>query len=949
VTVLFCDVVGSTALGESVDPEALQVLLARYFEGMKGIVERHGGTVEKFIGDAVMAVFGVPQLHEDDALRAVRAAAEMRDALPALGLQGRIGVTSGEVVTGTQERLATGDAVNVAARLEQAAAPGEVLLGESTLELLRDAVEAEAVEPLALKGKSKPVPAFRLLRVLEAPDRGHETVFVGRGREVELLRDSWRRAVDGEACELVTVVGEAGVGKSRLVAELLGLLEARVVRGRCLPYGEGVGYWPVVEVLKQLDLRPKEESAAAVIRSLLGESDAPISADDVAWAFRKTVERAAVDEPLVVVLDDIQWGEERLLDLVEHVALFSSGATLLLLAMARPELLERRPSWSVTLRLEPLPDCAVQELLPATLASDLRERIASAAGGNPLFVHEMVAMAAETEGEVMVPPTLHALLAARLDQLEQGERAVLERGAIEGEVFHRGAVQALSGEEQVTPRLAALVRKQLIRSDRAQLLGDDGFRFRHLLIRDAAYEALPKAVRAELHAAFARWLEEHGRSLVELDEILAYHYEQSCRYREEVGMPPDPELVAAAWQRLRATGIRAYAGSDFPAAVSACSRALELAGAKLDVVAGIHLAEALYWGGQRGKALTWTREFAARAEAADDRRALLCARLEEAAILIWSEPGTSERLDALVAEAEPEFTTADDEYGLYVAARARGLLANLRGRTEAVTAAYDDAAEHGRRAGLTVDVSGAQASGRYAGTTPVQELLSWIESLDPAQMRGVHVRSFQVGALAMSGRLDEARSVVATMLEELQDRGDQAEFRRVQAFLTSLIEELAGNPAAAAAAGEAHCAILQERGAIGELSTFAPTLARVLCQLGRIDEAEHWSQKGRQLGEEDDAATQTRWRQANALVAARRGQREEAVALAREAVAIALETDMLNDQGDAFFDLGEVLTLAEHPFSAAEAYEQARERYERKGNLLSAERTRERLAALQQR
>ena len=326
VTILFCDVTGSTALGESVDPEALRGMLARYFERMKTIVERHGGTVEKFIGDAVMAVFGVPVAHEDDALRAVRAGAEMRAALPELGVQARIGVTTGEVVTGTEERLATGDAVNVAARLEQAAQPGEVLIGEPTLELVRDAIEAERVEPLALKGKAAAVAAHRLVRVREAPERRYGSRFVGRARELALLREAWERAQDERRCE------------SRLIAEFLRELEVTVVNGRCLPYGEGITYWPVVEVLKQLGVRPPEEAAAAAIRTLLRETDAVTSAEEIAWAFRKTLEHAAAERPLVVVFDDIQWADETFLDLIEHVALLSSGASVLALCMARPEL-----------------------------------------------------------------------------------------------------------------------------------------------------------------------------------------------------------------------------------------------------------------------------------------------------------------------------------------------------------------------------------------------------------------------------------------------------------------------------------------------------------------------------------------------------------------------------------------------------------------------------------
>jgi class 3 adenylate cyclase len=484
VTVVFCDVVGSTALGESVDPEALQGLLARYFERMKAIVESHEGTVEKFIGDAVMAVFGVPVVHEDDALRACRAAVEMQAAFLELGVEGRIGMNTGEVVTGTEERLATGDAVNVAARLQQAAQPDEVLIGEATLELTRGAVEVEVVEPLVLKGKAEPVPAHRLVAVREAPERSHESRFVGRHAEVELIRAAWQRAESQRHCELVTIVGDAGIGKSRLAAEALAGIDARVVRGRCLPYGQGITYLPVVEVIKQLGTLPSDPTASASIHSLLGEVDHGTTADEISWAFRKLLEEHA---PLVVVLDDIHWAEETLLDLVEGTELLSSDAALLLLCMARPDLIERRPSWPVTTRLEPLGADVVADLIGDQVPNDLRERIVGAAGGNPLFVTEMVAMAGDAD-EVVVPPTLLALLGARLDQLDPPERAVLERGAVEGELFHRGAVQALAPEEQnVTRRLAALTRKELIRPDKAQLPGEDGFRFRHLLIRDVAY------------------------------------------------------------------------------------------------------------------------------------------------------------------------------------------------------------------------------------------------------------------------------------------------------------------------------------------------------------------------------------------------------------------------------------------------------------------------------
>jgi class 3 adenylate cyclase len=337
VTVLFCDVSGSTAFAESRDPEAVRAVMARYFEVARTAIERHGGTVEKFIGDAVMAVFGVPTIREDDALRAVRAAEELRDGVD---IPVRIGVNTGEVVTGAGDTLVTGDAVNVAARLEQAAGVGEVLLGERTYELVRGAVEVELMPPVDVKGKSDPLTAYRLGSVTgeTGVTRRLDAPFVGRGRERALLSGAWDRCVTERACALFTILGSAGVGKSRLAAEFLDDVDATVVRGRCLSYGEGITYWPVVEVVKQL-LGPEQPSTPA-IAALLGDGVA--SADDIAVATRKLFEASAETRPLVVVLDDVQWGEPTFLDLVEQVADWSRGAPILLLCLARPDLLDLR-------------------------------------------------------------------------------------------------------------------------------------------------------------------------------------------------------------------------------------------------------------------------------------------------------------------------------------------------------------------------------------------------------------------------------------------------------------------------------------------------------------------------------------------------------------------------------------------------------------------------------
>jgi class 3 adenylate cyclase/tetratricopeptide (TPR) repeat protein len=949
VTVLFCDLAGSTSLGESLDPEALRTLLARYFERMKAIVERHGGSVEKFIGDAVMAVFGVPVVHEDDALRAVRAAAEMRDALPELGLVGRIGVTTGEVVTGTAERLATGDAVNVAARLEQAAAPGDVLIGQPTLRLVRESVEVEELEPLALKGKAEPVPAHRLIRVRETPERRHDSPFVGRRRERDDLLEAWRRVVAERRCELVTVVGDAGVGKSRLVAELLhGRLAARIVRARCLPYGDGITYWPVVEVVKQLGMLPGEEGAAAAIRSLLGETETTATADDIAWGFRKTLERAAAEQPLVVVFDDIHWGGEPFLDLVEHVALFSAGVPLLLLCLARPELVDTRPSWPVTLRLQPLNQAEVANLLPEHLDRELREGIARAASGNPLFVHEMLAMADEADGEVTVPPTLRALLAARLDQLERPDRAVLEYGAIEGEIFHRGSVQALSPDQgQVTPRLATLVRKQLIGPDRPQLPGDDGFRFRHLLIRDAAYDALPKAVRADLHARFARWLERDGSALVELDEILGYHLDRACRYREELGLPADAELVAAARARLAAAGARADARQDYAAAVAQLERAAALAGDEVDTTVELHLVNALQWGFGRPRAQERVHDYAARAAAAGDERAELYARIQAAELDTLVEPeGATERLTALLASVTPPLARDGDDLGLYLAARARGQVANMQGRLDELVEAFEAAAAHAAAAGLTFTGIGWRATGRLFGSTPVPDILAWVDRQSPTDRRNAFLRQAHALALAMSGRIEDGRQVLAELRAEILDRGNRAALAVLDSSTALELAVLAGEAEAAIETTEEGCRLLEELGERSILSTCAAELAQALYGSGRLEEAREWAARAARLGASDDAYTQFLWRQVEAKLHARRGEHERALQLAHEAIEIAEATDMTNHRGHARTDLAEVLQLGGDTAGATTALEQALDCYVRKGNVVLRARVEDRLAAL---
>jgi class 3 adenylate cyclase len=948
VTVLFCDVTGSTALGESTDPEALRALLARYFERMKGIIEAHGGTVEKFIGDAVMAVFGVPTLHEDDAQRACRAAVEMRDAFTELGITGRIGVTTGEVVTGTAERLATGDAVNVAARLEQAAAPGEVLVGAETLTLARGAVTVEPVEPLTLKGKSKPVPAFRLISAHVELARSFATPMIGRETELRRLRDAFAQAVHDNSCQLFTVLGSAGVGKSRLAGEFLDDIDARVVRGNCLSYGEGITYWPVVEIIKQLDALPEAE-AAVPIRSLLGESDAATSAEEIAWGFRKLIEEQAHEQPIVCVLDDLHWAEETLLDLVEHVADLSRGAPILLLCMARPELLEKRPAWgggkwnSTTVLLEPL-DAAETELLLDELGgveSGLRERVATSAEGNPLFLEEMLALVRVSgDGEISVPPTIQALLAARLDQLDPAERAVLERGSVEGHVFHQSAVQALADGEPQAPRLVALVRKQLVRPDAPQFAGEEAFRFRHLLIRDAAYDALPKGVRADLHERFAYWLEGRGADLLELDEILGHHLEQAARYKSELEQP-DAFLAERAAERLAAAGRRALGRGDDRAAASLLERALELTRPlRLDIHLEVDLADA-HVADPRTAARIAARA-AERASTLDDAAARLLGRVVSARYRLEFEDATNE-LDALAHEAVPVLELADDNAGLAHVWTALGELANHRGLWDEVTRNRLRALEHARKAGQPTQTAGPLAAYHFVlGSEPADALLSKLEELLPSVSHpGLMLNKARL--LAMLDRPAEARSLALQGGERLRELTGEEGGENYLAEIATV----AGDDNAAADYLRVFCDRLEAHHRLNNLSTYAPMLGRSLCTLGRYDEAELLAERGRTLGHEEDLVTQALWRQTQSRVLAHRGRPGEAEALAREAVAVTERTNGLNYQGDALCDLAEALTADERADEAAAALEQALDRYERKRNVAMARRVREQLGATQ--
>ncbi|MGH3132993.1 MAG: BTAD domain-containing putative transcriptional regulator, partial [Gaiellaceae bacterium] len=581
VSVLACDLAGSTGLTETLDPEVLHELLARYTTAASKTVSAYGGAVESVAGDAVTAVFGVPALHEDDALRALRAAVDLRASVAALGgesglpLQARVGIGTGEVVAGAagpSEALVAGAAVTSAAHLVRQASPGEILLGEATRRLVSNAVRVEPQSDLERGGE----PAWRLLELVRdvpAFTRRPETPLVGRRVELAQLRESFARAVRERQVRLATVFGPPGIGKTRLARELAEGIPKRatVLVGRCLSYGEGITFWPLREILPQAPEGPLRTRLSALLDDGdRGRSTASATTNEIFLATRLLLESVARERPLLVVLEDLHWADPTFLDLVEHLAARATDAPMLLLCLARDELLELRDRWSggiedaSSIVLEPLTEDEVAALLDALGASPhVRTRVKEVAEGNPLFAEQMLAWLEEgggVEDEPSLPPTIQAVLAARLDRLGPGEAAVLQRAAVIGRDFEAEAVRELLPVEArpfVPRHLDTLGRKGLVEPVTERRHEPAGLRFVHALVREAAYRMVPKRLRAELHERFADRLEGAAAS----DEIVGHHLEQTHRCLAELGPPTERsrQLAERAAERLATSGRRAFA------------------------------------------------------------------------------------------------------------------------------------------------------------------------------------------------------------------------------------------------------------------------------------------------------------------------------------------------------------------------------------------------------
>jgi class 3 adenylate cyclase/tetratricopeptide (TPR) repeat protein len=982
VTVFFSDVVGSTSLGESLDPEVLRSVMGRYFEEAQTVLERHGGTLEKFIGDAVVALFGVPVAHEDDALRALRAADEIRERLEPVNddlerahgvrLEIRTGVNTGEVVvdeSGTDGFRAAGDTMNTAARLEQVAGGGEILIGAVTRELGGDAIVVEPVDPLELKGKAAPVEAFRLVRVLPHASpygRRDDAPLVGRRRELALLRGALDRAFAEERCELVTIVGAAGVGKSRLVRELLAPLDdaVQVLVGRCVSYGEGVTYLPLAEALEPVlgtdalvaasRLLAGDTHAAEQVAALFAPDGAAESTEDTMWAVRRLLEALARERPVVLVVDDVHWAEATFLDLLEYVGTFAGRAPIVILATSRPELLEARPTWSAprdnatVVVLQPLSEIESAELA-ASLGTCLDEgsvhELVDAADGNPLFLEQLLALNAGFTLDLVVPPTIHALLAARIDQLGDAERRVLECASVEGRRFDGATIGALLPAElvnQARAQLLSLARKQFIRPDRTAER-EEAFAFVHALMRDAAYLAIPKAARADLHLRFAALIEDTAPP-----EITGHHLAEAVQYRRELGEPGDTDAIAArAADMLAMAGRRASALGDDRAGVKLLERASATAPPGHADALWIRqdLAVALAYTARLEEAREMMLDVQRAALAAGDERLVEYVRLDLLAARTALDPTlTNEEVVREFEGACALFESQGDENGLASAHfMVHWGLFNAGRMAESIEQAelalgHATSAGNGRE---RLRAFGGLAMATLWGPTSAPEGLRRVEELveraDGARLVLAYADRVRGGLLSMTGDFDVARDACQRSAELYRELGHPVSAIGV-AMERQRVERQAGDLAAAELLLRDAYTRFGEMGNVGYGAWVGTQLASVLVEQGAFGEALGVARAVGSALQSDHAFGQITLRLVEASALAAEERTPNALERAREALALVEQTDLLQLHGDVLVALADLDRDRSDEWLAL-----ALELFDLKGDVVSAARVRERL------
>ena len=968
VTILFVDVVESMALAEVLDPEALAAVLRRYFETVSAAITRHGGTVEKYAGDAVMAVFGIPVSHEDDPLRAARAALDVRTGIAAfneqlvrehgIGFEVRVAFEAGEVVatpTEARQRLVTGEAVGIASRLEQAAGSEEILVGELAGRLIDHAAVLDPLGPLEIRGKREPVHVYRLVElapVAPAFEARTDAPLVGRKRELAALRRVLKRAADDGAARAAVVIGPPGVGKSRLVAELTRRAKGvTTLWGRCLSYGEGITYWPVRELVGQA---PDSDEREAVIAAL--DAETPPPAPEIAWLFRRFCEALAHERQLVLVFDDVHWAEPTLLELVEH--LVDKGAEpISVLCIAREDFAQELSEFlgdrddTARIVLDALSaddaEALVDGLGGAALESDQRERIVSAAEGNPFFLEQLLALALEGGlVERQLPETVQALLAARLDRLGPGERAVLERGAVIGKEFRLDDVVALLDPEAAPTtevHIQALMARGFVRPS---VPGE--FRFRHVLVQEAVYRSAPKRLRAELHERFIDRFESRHEVVAEIDEFSGYHLEQAYRLRAELGESDrrTERLAEEAGARLSEAGIRALKRADVPASLALLRRATALMPPGHSRRSAIlqELGIGLEAAGDLDGAIQAHESAIEAAASVNDVATVVSARVELEHLRLPRIPGaTADALLDATSAAISVLEPAGAHRRLGRALLFQGwVYGGRRGQHGLRLEAAERALRHYRQSTWpTSTCIGEIANALYSGPTPVREAVTRCEELLATEVTNqyghANVSAFLGGLVAQVGEVGRARELVASARTTYDELGHRLAYGTFSAVPGDL-ELLADDPRAAEAVLDELCSSFEAMRAYSRLASRAGDLAEALYRQGRFEEATQSVETARRHSASDDLDAKILWMPVAAKLAALREDFKGAIAIGREAARLAASGDALNRTAKAYADLAEVFRLAGQEGPWRRELASALSLYEAKGNEVEAAR-----------
>jgi tetratricopeptide (TPR) repeat protein len=844
----------------------------------------------------------------------------------------------------------SGAPASAAAKLEQRASPGEVLLGNETYRLVRDAVRADRAElPEGLQ-------AWHLHELV--PDaapytRRLDAQLIGREAELERLRGAYANACADKHCRVVTIVGEAGIGKTRLAREFVTPLRERalVLIGRCVSYGEGATYLPIAEIVRQAaaehslagirELLEGEEDADSVaqrVAELVGVAETPSGPGEAFWAVRRLLESIARKGPVVVGLDDIHWAEPTLLDLVEYLGEWAEGP-ILVVCLARGDLLDARPDWGgptstgFLVRLEPLPEeslgAFVEQLAGSQVDPQVQDRIIEQSGGNPLFAEQLLALVQEAPELALdkTPATVEALLASRLDRLDPRELGVMRRAAVVGRRFTRAELDDLSPDDGVDRHLASLIERGLVRPVR------DVFRFHHVLVRDVAYRGIPKAERAELHELAGKGLDRRDGT----DELVGYHFEQAYRYLTELQRDDEHahELAAAGSERLGRSGIRAWKRADAPAAVNLLSRAVDLVPGAAELAC--ELGAALRARGDSARA----EEVLVSASESTEERVRLRARIELAFLRSLIEPDRAGELLETASEAIPRLEAENDDRAL---GRAWLAVGHVRGGFYCEYGPWEEAAErasgHYRRAGWSPSSSlGDLACALYYGPHEVTSAIARCEALlldyDGDRASEANLLVWVGGLEAMRGRFSDARDLIDQAKQRYEQLGlDIENYLR----LRGAVEMFAGAHEPAEEALRESCVALERQERTAVLATRAAELADAICGQGRYEEAGTWLRVARESAGSDDLDAAFGWRYVQAKVLARLGAIGEAEQLAGEALDLVARTDALNRQGDSLLVLAEISRQQGRENEADAQIREALRLYEQKGNVVSAER-----------